>query len=73
MKIKDLIAEAVSLPVEDRALVLDSLLKSLNSPETGIDAKWVSLAKQRLYQLRSGEAEVIPADKVFQKIWNNFN
>lgn len=73
MKIKDLIAEAVSLPVEDRVLVLDSLLKSLNSPERDIDAKWVSLAKQRLYQLRSGEAEAIPADKVFQKILNNFD
>ncbi|MEZ5699308.1 MAG: hypothetical protein R3F06_09595 [Nitrosomonas sp.] len=44
MKIKDLIAEAMSLPVEDRALVLDSLLKSLNSPETDIDIKWASLA-----------------------------
>jgi len=53
--------------------VLDSLLKSLNSPERDIDAKWVSLAKQRLYQLRSRKAEAIPADKVFQKILNNFD
>lgn len=73
MKIKDLIAEAVSLPVEERALMLDSLLKSLNSPETDIDIKWASLAKQRLNQLRSGKVESIPADKVFQKIWSNFD
>lgn len=73
MKIKDLIAEAVSLPVEERVLVLDSLLKSLNSPETDVDNKWANLAKQRLNQLRSGKVETIPADKVFQRIWNNFD
>ncbi len=32
MKIKDLIDEAEALPVEGRALVVDSLLRSLNPP-----------------------------------------
>jgi hypothetical protein len=30
MKTKDLIAEVMSLPLEQRVLVIDSLLKSLN-------------------------------------------
>ncbi len=72
MKIKDLIAEAVSLPVEERAMVVDSLLKSLNPPESGIDRKWAAVARRRLEQLRSGEAQAVPGEEVFQRIWKRF-
>jgi len=37
---KKLIDEALSLPVEERVLIADSLLKSLNMPDTAIDKKW---------------------------------
>lgn len=73
MKTADLIAEAISLPVEERALVVDSLLKSLNPPETVIDKKWASVAKKRLAELRTGEVKAVPGDEVFQKIWNRFS
>ena len=72
MKIKDLIHEAESLPVEERAIVVDSLLRSLNSPETEIDKKWAVVAQQRLKTVRSGEVEAIPGERVFEKIWNRF-
>ena len=72
MKIKDLIAEAISLPVEERAMVVDSILKSLNPTESDIDKKWAAVSKQRLKELRSGEVEAIPGDDVFQRIWKRF-
>jgi len=72
MKIKDLIHEAESLPVEERALVVDSLLRSLNPPQTEIDEKWASVAKRRLDNVRSGEVEAIPGEQVFERIWNRF-
>lgn len=68
MKTKDLIAEAVSLPVEERALVVDSLLRSLNAPDSEIDMKWAAVAKHRLQQLRSGEITAVSSDEVFKKM-----
>ncbi len=67
MNTRDLIEEAISLPVEERARVLDSLLKSLNPPQDEIDKKWAIVAKQRLSQIRSGEVQTIPGDEVFAK------
>lgn len=73
MKTTDLIAEAISLPVEERAMFVDSLLKSLNPPETDIDEKWASVARRRLAELRSGEVKAIPGDEVFRKTWKRFS
>ena len=49
-----IIHEAESLPVEERTLVVDSLLRSLNPPDPEIDRKWAAVAKRRLAELRSG-------------------
>ena len=72
MKIKDLIHEAESLPVEERALVVDSLLRSLNPPEAEMDKKWAAVAQQRLKAVRSGEVEAIPGEQVFERMWDRF-
>ena len=54
-------------------MVVDSLLKSLNPPETDIDKKWASVAKRCLAELRTGKVKAVPGDEVFQKIWNRFS
>ena len=72
MNTKQLIDEAVSLPVAERALVVDSLLRSLNQPESEIDKKWANEAKRRLDELRSGRVEAIPGEEVFEKVWERF-
>jgi hypothetical protein len=69
MNTKELIAEAISLPVEERALMVDSLLKSLNLPEIDIDKRWASVAQQRVDDLCSGRVEAVEGEKVFEKIW----
>jgi hypothetical protein len=73
MSTKDLIAEMLSLPIEQRAIVADSLLKSLNPPETEIDNKWLAVARLRLDEIRSSKTETIDGEKVFQKIWKKFS
>lgn len=72
MNTKQLIDEAVSLPVEERALVVDSLLRSLNQPESEIDKQWAKEAKRRLDELRSGQVKAISGEEVFRKVWDRF-
>lgn len=68
MPIKELIAAAISLPVEERSIVADSILRSLNAPESDIDRKWVAAAQRRLAELRSDQVKSIPGEKVFARI-----
>ena len=72
MKTSELIAEATSLPVEERAMVADCILRSLNPPDPVIEAKWAAVAKRRMAELRSGQAQPVPANEVFAKIWQRF-
>ena len=69
MNTKTLISEAMSLPVEERAMIVDSLLRSLNQPESEIDNKWATVARRRIRELQLGEVKSIPGDEVFAKIW----
>jgi putative addiction module component (TIGR02574 family) len=69
---KKLIEQALSLPVEERALIADSLLRSLNVPDTAIDPKWTEVAKRRLQELRSGKVKPIPGDEVFSEVLERF-
>ncbi len=73
MNTQVLIKEANSLPVEERAIIVDSLLKTLNTPESDFDKKWVMVAKARLQQMRSGKVKAIPGEEVFSKIWSRFS
>jgi len=72
MNTKELINEVVSLPVEERTLVVDSLLRSLNQPESEVDKKWASLAQKPLVEMKNGTIKPIPGDEVFKKIWKRF-
>jgi len=73
LKTKDLIDEVISLPVEERAIVVDSILRSLNPPDCDIDRKWAAIARRRLSELRSGEVKAVPGEEVFRRIWKRFS
>ena len=69
---KEIIEEAIALPVEERVLVVDSLLRTLNTPNPEIDMAWTDVAKRRLAELRSGRVRAIPGDLVFGRIRERF-
>ena len=73
MKTTDILNEAISLPVEERVILVDSLLKTLNSPSPNIDKLWAEIAQRRLQELRSGEVKAVPGDEVFKRIWERFS
>ncbi len=68
----EIIHEAEALPVEERTLVVDSLLRTLNHPDPAIEKKWIEVAKRRMEELRSGQVKGIPADEVFARIQKRF-
>ena len=68
----EIIHEAESLPVEQRALVVDALLRTLNPPDAEIDRKWADVARRRLEELRSGQVKPVPGEKVFAEIRQRF-
>jgi len=69
---KEIIEEATALPVEERAIVVDSLLRTLNTPNSDIDKAWAGMAKRRLAELRSGRVKAVPGDLVFSRIRDRF-
>lgn len=73
MNAQQLIAEANELPLEERALVVDSLLHSLNASSADLDQQWLALAQHRLDEVKSGKVATVSAQDVFGKIWNRFD
>lgn len=68
MKTADLINEAASLPREERARFVDSLLEALNPVDESAAAAWLATARRRLDELDSGCAKIVSGDEVFEKV-----
>ncbi|MCC5844917.1 MAG: addiction module protein [Verrucomicrobia bacterium] len=68
----EIIRGAESLPVEERMLVVDSLLRTLNPPDPEIDQQWAVVAKRRLEELHSGRVSAVPGEEVFENIRRRF-
>ena len=69
---REIIQEATALPVEERVIVIDSLLRSLNVPDTDTDRQWSAVAQQRLAELRGGRVRSVLGDQVFLRIKERF-
>ena len=63
----------MSLAPEERALLVDSLLRSFDQPESDIDQKWANLANKRLAEMRSGKVKPVPGDEVFERVRNRLD
>ena len=68
IKTEELIAEAISLPVEIRAKIIEELLRSLNPARQDIDELWALEAEKRVQEIKSGKVETVSGEEVFKRI-----
>ena len=68
----ELISIAKSLPLDERAEIVDSLLESMHPTDDEIDNLWKAEVERRLDSYDQGVGEMIPGDAVFQKINQRF-
>ncbi len=68
MTTREILDEALSLPVEERALIADTILRSLNAPDPEVDRKWIHVALRRRDELRTSKVEAVPGEAVFARI-----
>ena len=71
-RVREIIEEAECLPVEERVMVIDSLLRSINPPLADVEGEWLDVARRRLTELRSGQVEAVPGNEVFARISGRF-
>jgi len=72
LKTKKLIKEAISLPIEEKTILIDSLIKSINPQEAEIEKKWIAAAKKRLADIRAGKLQARIGKDVLEGLWNKF-
>ncbi|MBN3895900.1 MAG: addiction module protein [Nostoc sp. NOS(2021)] len=64
LSIEQLIQEVLSLPSESRAFLAEKLLESLEFDiDPMVEAGWMTEAKRRRDEIRSGAVEPIPGDE----------
>ncbi len=69
MNVQQIEVEALSLPSEDRAILVDRLVESLNpSPDSSIHQLWAAEALRRLNEVRSGVVKTIPSDEALARV-----
>lgn len=64
IKTQELFDEAVSLPVEMRAQLIDKLLQGIHPIQKEIDELWAAEAEKRVEEIKSGKVKTIPGDEV---------
>ena len=67
MRSKKVLEQALALRPEERFLLVEGILKSLDEPDASLDALWVEEAEKRLRAYREGNLEGVPMEEVFNK------
>ena len=64
---KDVLEKALKLKPDERFMVVEGLIKSLDEPDKSLDEIWAEEAEKRLKAYRSGNLEGIPMEEIFKE------
>ena len=67
MSTKEILEYALKLKPEERFMVVEGLLRSLDEPNQELDAVWAEEAEKRLKAYREGKLTGIPLEEVFRE------
>lgn len=67
MDSKEVLEQALALRPDERFSVVEGILRSLDEPDTSLDAIWAKEAEKRLRAYREGDLEGIPMKEVFKE------
>ncbi|MBX3726714.1 MAG: addiction module protein [Xanthomonadales bacterium] len=65
--VEDLAAQALNLPAEDRAKLVERLLESFE-PRSPAQVAWLQLAATRRDAVRAGSVSMVPGDEALARI-----
>ena len=60
-----ILQEALQLNPQERYIVVESLLQSLDKPDESVDRVWADEAENRLQNYRDNKVQTIPFEEVF--------
>ena len=67
MSINEILEDAINLKPQDKYLLIETLVHSLNEPDSDIEKLWIEESQRRLDLYNSGELETVSYDEVFNK------
>lgn len=63
-----LLRQALELPANDRAALIEVLIVSLDKPDPTVDALWLKEAESPMAAYRSGELDAVDAEEVLLRV-----
>ncbi|RXJ85356.1 addiction module protein [Arcobacter cloacae] len=65
MGTNEIIKEAINLKPQEKYLIIESLILSLNEPNKEIEKLWIEESEKRLEEYKNGNLETLSFEEVF--------
>ncbi len=67
MRGKEILEKAITLKPEEKFMIVEGLLKSLDEPDQKMEEIWMDEAEKRLKAYREGRLAGIPIEEMFKE------